>query len=83
VDRDPSLWADPDDWLNAPDEIKLDTMTWQMHPTPGDTRGHVVFVDPGRDVMFAGDHVLPRIMPSVGFEPNRHRRDLALCQGLR
>jgi glyoxylase-like metal-dependent hydrolase (beta-lactamase superfamily II) len=34
----------------------------------GHTRGHVVFVDAGRDVMFAGDHVLPRITPSIGFE---------------
>lgn len=61
-------WADPDDWLDAPGEIVLDDGTWQMHPTPGHTRGHVVFVDPARDVMFAGDHVLPRITPSIGFE---------------
>jgi glyoxylase-like metal-dependent hydrolase (beta-lactamase superfamily II) len=68
LEHDSSLWADPDDWLDAPDEIKLDSMTWQMHPTPGHTRGHVVFVDPGRDVMFAGDHVLPHITPSIGSE---------------
>jgi glyoxylase-like metal-dependent hydrolase (beta-lactamase superfamily II) len=30
----------------------------------------VVFVDPALDVMFAGDHVLPRITPSIGFEQN-------------
>ena len=35
LEHDSSLWADPDDWLDAPDEIKLDSMTWQMHPTPG------------------------------------------------
>src|SRR3546814_7465904 len=28
----------------------------------------VVFVDPARDVMVAGDLVLPRITPSIGFE---------------
>lgn len=61
-------WADPDDWLDAPGEIVLSGGAWEMHPTPGHTRGHVVFVDPGRDVMFAGDHVLPRITPSIGFE---------------
>ncbi len=69
-EHDPSLWADPDDWLDAPDYIQLDTTTWQMYPTPGHTRGHVVFVDPGRDMMFAGDHVLPHITPSIGFEQN-------------
>jgi glyoxylase-like metal-dependent hydrolase (beta-lactamase superfamily II) len=70
AEQDVSLWADPDDWLDAPGEVRLDTATWQMHPTPGHTRGHVVFVDPGRDVMFAGDHVLPHITPSIGFEQN-------------
>jgi glyoxylase-like metal-dependent hydrolase (beta-lactamase superfamily II) len=70
ADHDVSLYADPDDWLDAPGEIRLDTASWQMHPTPGHTRGHVVFVDPGRDVMFAGDHVLPHITPSIGFEQN-------------
>lgn len=60
--------ADPDDWLDAPGDVQLADASWQMHPTPGHTRGHVVFVDPGRDLMFAGDHVLPRITPSIGFE---------------
>ena len=61
-------WADPDDWLDAPQEIAFEAGTWQVHPTPGHTRGHVVFVDAARDVMFAGDHVLPQITPSIGFE---------------
>lgn len=70
VEHDASLWADPDDWLDAPGKVGLDFATWEMHPTPGHTRGHVVFVDPARDVMFAGDHVLPHITPSIGFEQN-------------
>ena len=63
-------WADPDNWVDAPDDIKLETATLRAYPTPGHTRGHVVFVDASRDVMFAGDHVLPRITPSIGFEQN-------------
>ena len=39
-----------------------------MH-TPGHTRGHVVFVDGGEGLIFAGDHILPHITPSIGFEP--------------
>jgi glyoxylase-like metal-dependent hydrolase (beta-lactamase superfamily II) len=66
--HDVTDWADPDDWLDAPGVVELETGTWQMHATPGHTRGHVVFVDAARDVMFAGDHVLPRITPSIGFE---------------
>ena len=37
--------------------------------TPGHTRGHVVFADEAAGLLFAGDHVLPRITPSIGFEP--------------
>lgn len=66
--HDVADWADPDDWLEAPADLELASGTWQVHPTPGHTRGHVVFVDAERDVMFAGDHVLPRITPSIGFE---------------
>jgi glyoxylase-like metal-dependent hydrolase (beta-lactamase superfamily II) len=36
--------------------------------TPGHTQGHTVFADLGGNLLFAGDHVLPRITPSVGFE---------------
>ena len=87
--RDPAEWDDPDDWIDAPGDIELETVTWRAYPTPGHTRGHVVFVDAGRDVMFAGDHVLPRITPSIGFEldtadlPLRNYLDsLALVRGL-
>jgi glyoxylase-like metal-dependent hydrolase (beta-lactamase superfamily II) len=37
--------------------------------TPGHTRGHVVFADWAAGLLFAGDHVLPHITPSIGFEP--------------
>ena len=67
---DVSEWEDPDEWLRAPQEIPFEDGVWQVHATPGHTRGHVVFVDAARDVMFAGDHVLPRITPSIGFEQN-------------
>lgn len=67
--HDTSEWHEPDEWLEAPSSIGLGTTTWEAHPTPGHTQGHLVFVDAGRDVMFCGDHVLPRITPSIGFEP--------------
>jgi glyoxylase-like metal-dependent hydrolase (beta-lactamase superfamily II) len=38
----------------------------EAYPTPGHNHGHIVFVDTRRDVMFASDHVLPRITPSIG-----------------
>jgi len=36
--------------------------------TPGHTRGHVVFADGEAGLLFAGDHVLPHITPSIGFQ---------------
>ena len=43
----------------------------QVIATPGHTQGHVVFYDAASKLMFAGDHVLPNITPSIGFEPIR------------
>ncbi|MDQ7908563.1 MBL fold metallo-hydrolase [Phytohabitans sp. ZYX-F-186] len=37
--------------------------------TPGHTPGHLCFVDEERDVMFTGDHVLPRISPNISVPP--------------
>lgn len=36
--------------------------------TPGHTRGHMVFADIDAGLLFAGDHVLPHITPSIGFQ---------------
>jgi glyoxylase-like metal-dependent hydrolase (beta-lactamase superfamily II) len=46
----------------------LGTRTLEAVPTPGHTRGHVVFIDAEASLLFAGDHVLPHITPSIAFE---------------
>ncbi len=46
-------------------------------PTPGHTQGHVCLWDEGRRLLYAGDHVLPHITPSIGLEPVPARRPLA------
>ena len=63
----PQDWESPDEWLTG-GEIRLAQRTLTALPTPGHTRGHLVFLDPAAGVMFTGDHVLPHITPSVGFE---------------
>jgi glyoxylase-like metal-dependent hydrolase (beta-lactamase superfamily II) len=61
-------WLPPDEWL-VPGVITLSSgRTLDVVETPGHTRGHVVFHDRSARVLFAGDHVLPRITPSIGFE---------------
>jgi glyoxylase-like metal-dependent hydrolase (beta-lactamase superfamily II) len=62
-------WEMPDVWLQDQEEIELSSRTLRVVNTPGHTRGHVVFVDEGNGLLFAGDHVLPHITPSIGFEP--------------
>lgn len=63
------LWEEPDDWIPDSASIRLATRILQAIRTPGHTRGHLVFHDAASGVMFAGDHVLPHITPSIGFEP--------------
>ena len=65
----PRGWEEPDEWLAPGQEIELTTRTLRVVPTPGHTQGHVVFTDSGNRLLFAGDHVLPHITPSIGFEP--------------
>ena len=68
--RDPDLdmWAYPDRWLEGEHHIEVGDRVLRAVPTPGHTAGHFVFADEAAGVLFAGDHVLPTITPSVGFE---------------
>ena len=62
-------WRLPDAWLDG--EVRIDVAGRRLAgvPTPGHTRGHYVFADEEAGLLFAGDHVLPTITPSIGFEP--------------
>jgi glyoxylase-like metal-dependent hydrolase (beta-lactamase superfamily II) len=66
-------WEDPDRWVADGTDLDLRTRTLRAVHTPGHTRGHLIFHDAAAEIMFAGDHVLPHITPSIGFEaaPNR------------
>jgi glyoxylase-like metal-dependent hydrolase (beta-lactamase superfamily II) len=61
-------WELPDRWLDDGDQLAAGARTLRTLATPGHTRGHVCFLDEPRGVLFAGDHVLPHITPSIGFE---------------
>ena len=64
-------WEKPDAWLEGTEEIEVGARTLRAIPTPGHTRGHMVFADLANGLLFAGDHVLPHITPSIGFEAAR------------
>ena len=66
---DPAMWEYPDTWLDGDQKLSVGTRTIDAVSTPGHTQGHFVFADLEAGLLFAGDHVLPTITPSIGFEP--------------
>lgn len=61
-------WQSPDEWMTA-GPVALAGRVLEAVETPGHTAGHLVFYDNDAGLLFAGDHVLPTITPSIGFEP--------------
>ncbi len=64
---DPAMWAYPGTWLEGDQQIAVGSRTIDAVHTPGHTPGHYVFADSAASLLFAGDHVLPTITPSIGF----------------
>jgi len=62
-----AVWLYPDTWFEGDHAIALGRRTLDAVHTPGHTAGHYVFADRGAELLFAGDHVLPTITPSIGF----------------
>ncbi|MHB1520158.1 MAG: MBL fold metallo-hydrolase [Ferrimicrobium sp.] len=62
------FYEEPDSWLGE-EVLELKSRRLRVIATPGHTKGHVVFFDEDNGLLFAGDHVLPHITPSIGFEP--------------
>jgi glyoxylase-like metal-dependent hydrolase (beta-lactamase superfamily II) len=59
----------PDEWLDKDLVIDIGPRRLDAVSTPGHTQGHYVFADAEASLLFAGDHVLSTITPSIGFEP--------------
>lgn len=72
-----SVWAPPDSWITDDEEIAVGPRRLRAISTPGHTQGHLVFHDVTARLLFAGDHVLPHITPSIGLEPVPGRSPLA------
>lgn len=64
---DAESWEKPDSWLE-PGDHAVGSRVLEAVATPGHTKGHLVFHDRDAGILFAGDHLLPTISPSIGFE---------------
>lgn len=64
----PADWERPDCLLEV-GPLDIGGLDAEAVATPGHTRGHTVYRAAGAGVAFTGDHVLPTITPSIGFEP--------------
>lgn len=61
-------FAPPDRWLDGGEQLDCGSSSITVRATPGHTRGHIVFEDAAHGLIFTGDHLLPRITPSIAFE---------------
>lgn len=59
----------PDFLLQHGEPIPLPGRVLTTVATPGHTPGHLSVLDEGRQLLFSGDHVLPRITPNVSLNP--------------
>lgn len=76
--REDGGWELPGRLLCDQETVELRDRILRVHWTPGHTRGHIVYHDADHGLLFAGDHVLPHITPSLGFEPFSDGRALEL-----
>ncbi|GAB2869571.1 MBL fold metallo-hydrolase [Nocardioides pacificus] len=58
----------PAAWLDDDQVIDCGGVSIRTLATPGHTRGHVCFEIPEEGFLLTGDHVLPRISPSIAYE---------------
>lgn len=65
---DADHWRSPTAWLADRQHFDLGNRTLTVLHTPGHTQGHVVIADLHTGLLFSGDHVLPTITPSIGYE---------------
>jgi glyoxylase-like metal-dependent hydrolase (beta-lactamase superfamily II) len=64
-----TAWEQPDTWLESGTLLPVGRRRLDARATPGHTRGHLVYFEHQDGLLFAGDHILPHITPSIGLEP--------------
>ncbi len=69
--------AFPDETLEDGEEIACGRFSFRVLWTPGHSAGHICLFDPLHKVLLSGDHVLPRISPSISLHSQSAGNPLA------
>lgn len=56
--------------LSVGNMVRLGDFDYQVLLTPGHSEGHVCFYNPAYRVLLSGDHLLPKITPTIPFWPD-------------
>lgn len=67
----------PDREINDGDILRVAGLSLTAIHTPGHSPGHLCYSLPDRGIVFTGDHILPRISPSITIHPPSGPRALA------
>ncbi|WP_058302271.1 MBL fold metallo-hydrolase [Gorillibacterium timonense] len=62
--------------LGAGEMIRMGGWEWEAIHTPGHAFGHLCFYQVEEQLLFAGDHVLPRISPNISYIPGEDANPL-------
>ena len=59
----------PDILLNGGERLVAGRWMLEVISTPGHTRGNICLYDGKSNILFSGDHVLPKITPNISLSP--------------
>ena len=75
--RPTSLLQQPDIFLDGGETISTGIFDLKVVWTPGHSPGHICLYEPKHKLLFAGDHVLPVIIPNISLTPGSTGNPLA------
>jgi len=61
--------AEPDRSLTGGETLDVGDYRLEIQWTPGHTPGHVCLIEPQKQLLFSGDHILPRVNSNVSLQP--------------
>ena len=61
--------VEPDRSLTGGETLDVGDYRFEIQWTPGHTPGHVCLMEPKQQLLFSGDHILPRVNSNISLQP--------------